>query len=753
MKKALVFTPSALFRLSHFEISDDWFKDFQVPLNFVEIKRIEIDNFIYFIEPSLENDDTPLVVINLTGEHPVFQNRRSNTHTLERIITVARSLFTSSVKIPVTWREYHDRSLLSIYAQNRQTGDGARINFNTRPNGDGSLYAFATTQEAANLQVIPQHDEIYLTARKNITDAILSEAPSKIGVEASGIILSTRLPQGFSQDASLKQWYESKLTDEQRSFVDKPHDGPVRLRGSAGTGKTVSLVIKAMRDGENAETKQQTVKYGFITHSLASVDMTSAIAESLDVHGLLSGRGCFCTIELRTLYDLANQHLKFTLEGLQPLSLDGREGRRLQFELIEGTLKEMANSLVINAQYTDITSTIQKRWKMAAKGEDSKFIIEIMNEFASILDAEGIRAGEEKSEKYVKGTIHRPKWLIPLEKEIDRRFILEVHRRYRSCLSEMNTLSVDQMVADFNSFLDSNRWDSLRNRFGYDALFVDELHLFTGIERQLLQKLIKKSNDTNGIPKRPAIFMAYDLKQSPNDAFASLDGSGTIFTASTGLQNSDLVKLEKVFRYTPEIADFLSDLDATFPAIDVPGEWNAYSGIAQLANGHRPELTIYPDERTLFKHVFAEAQTLARRISGGGRRVAVLCVSEEMFDLYLPAALGQFCDSMLPVTNREPSSELRHAGKRFIFSMPEYVAGLQFDTVFLLNVDTSEAPADASIGLRRRFISNLYLGSSRAENSLQLASCITRGGASDILNLALSRKSLIQSPLPGRKKR
>lgn len=135
-------------------------------------------------------------------------------------------------------------------------------------------------------------------------------------------------------------------------------------------------------------------------------------------------------------------------------------------------------------------------------------------------------------------------------------------------------------------------------------------------------------------------------------------------------------------------------------------------------------------------------------MTGGGRRVAVLCASEDQFDRYLEAAAGQYAGRHLPITSREPSSELRHAGKRFVFSMPEYVAGLQFDTVFLIHVDAAEAPADASDGVRRRFISNIYLGSSRAERTLKIASCLSRGGRSDILGMALDRGSLIETAAP-----
>ena len=112
---------------------------------------------------------------------------------------------------------------------------------------------------------------------------------------------------------------------------------------------------------------------------------------------------------------------------------------------------------------------------------------------------------------------------------------------------------------------------------------MDELHLFTSIERQTLHKLIRRNMADDGRPIRPPIFMAYRLKQSPRDTFAQYgEGDQSLFTVATGLQGSELVKLDRVFRYTPQIAEFLSDLDATFPAIDIPGEWDAYAGKAQL---------------------------------------------------------------------------------------------------------------------------------------------------------------------------
>jgi hypothetical protein len=745
--KALVFSASALFEFSRFSIPREWFNSYDLPDLDAGLKRAVIDDIVYIIENSLNDDDGPLVVINLADPYPVFSEGRDNALLLERIITVARAAFTTSVKVPPTWRPYREHCLLAINAASRIKGRGSRVSINLRPNNVGDVFVYAFNEEVVAFSDQPNIELLHLEARSKFADAIL--APSFPSPEStrSGIVLEERSSRGFVQGATLQQWYSSKLTSSQQRFVDKPYDGPVRLRGVAGTGKTLSLIIKILRDGARFEAAKQSVKLCFITHSTASVDFVSAMAEGLDTLGLLTGRGEFCKIEVRTLYDLAHEHLHFELDNLQPLSLDGREGRVLQAELIGSALREMWSSTILQARFSDISPILRSQWEGIVEnaGEGYTLVTELMNEFSSVLDAESIRIGEERGERYAKAAIKRAAWLMTLETEIDRRFVLEIHRRYRAHLSAMNTLSVDQMVADFNTYLDSNRWDRVRDRSGYDALFVDELHLFTATERQTLHRLIKRGLDDKGIVKRPPIFMAYDLKQSPRDSFTQLEETGSqFFAATTALQNSELVELDKVFRYTPQITEFLTDLDAAFPAIDIPGEWEAYAGTAKLGPGPLPEIHVFKDDRALFETVFDEASRCARTIQGGGKRIAVLCPSEAVFDRYLLIAAGRYEGKVLPITNREPATGLQHAGKRFIFSMPEYVAGLQFDTVFLIHADAAEAPPNSSIGTRRRFISSVYLGSSRAEKTLQISASLTRGGKSDIFDMAIGRRSLLE---------
>jgi hypothetical protein len=136
--------------------------------------------------------------------------------------------------------------------------------------------------------------------------------------------------------------------------------------------------------------------------------------------------------------------------------------------------------------------------------------------------------------------------------------------------------------------------------------------------------------------------------------------------------------------------------------------------------------------------VFSQAQSVANK--QGGRQVAVLCMNDELFGKYLK--FGRIGGKFVALTSRDEVSELKYAGKRCVFSTPDYVAGLQFHTVFLINVDKADLLDEDGIGKRRRFVSRCYLGASRASKQLQIVCNAERGGPAEILNGPLQAGSL-----------
>jgi hypothetical protein len=278
----------------------------------------------------------------------------------------------------------------------------------------------------------------------------------------------------------------------------------------------------------------------------------------------------------------------------------------------------------------------------------------------------------------------------------------------------------------------------LRDKIGFDLIFVDEFHYFNRAERMTLHNLFRRRAITEG---RLPLFMAYDFKQAPSDAFLGRirEDAGNTFK-SVGAGETELVELTQVFRSTPEIANFLRDLDGSFPALDLAEEWGSYSSTSNEPHGDLPVLTIASSTIDLLDNVFAQAQSAANK--HGGRQVAVLCMNDELFSMYLK--LGRISGKFIALTSRDEIAELKYAGKRCVFSMPDYVAGLQFHTVFLINVDKADLLDEDGIGRRRRFVSRCYLGASRASINLQIICNDERGGPADVLNGPIEAGSLAQ---------
>ena len=302
--KALVLTQESVTRLNRFGISDEWFAHFDLPSGNHNLKKATIRDIIYIIEDELDDDTGPLVVIQLGDDNGIFSPSRNNALILDRIILTSTAHFFRTVQIPTNWRPYSERDLLSFYAGNVHTGRGARLHAQKNPSGTADLFFFAWTDRTRDFSDLQIDSSLPKLAREKFADAILAPSEGQVEESTAGIILCEKLPQGFTQSADLQQWYDSKLTAEQRRFVDMPYEGPVRLRGAAGTGKTLSLVVKLLHDGMALRGDAIRQRLCFIAHSQGAIDLVQTMCETLVspriFRGFSDGQ---CRIELRTLYD------------------------------------------------------------------------------------------------------------------------------------------------------------------------------------------------------------------------------------------------------------------------------------------------------------------------------------------------------------------------------------------------------------------------------------------------------------------
>lgn len=726
---AIVIDRKAISILDRALVEDAWLEKFEVPQNTDGLRRVKCQDIVYLLSEDADLDDGYLVV-NTAVFAPAAGLAKPRT-AFERIIRVALRHFDRSIAIPVQWQTYHTGSRLSVFAQSSRDAQ-QRVYFDQSPDGSGNLYAFAVTSNPEDLDGVAEDDSLYQRAIEGICDALLADPPATPPVGNFGVLLSEPLGVRLTSAGTLQEWYEQRLNKEQLAFVNQKHDRPVRLRGAAGTGKTQSMVVKCLRDLYADADGDKT--FAFLTHSSALAhtgvrSMLHALDPTERWTSLKTPSGQ-PRLWIGTIYELAQEKLGYEKKGLRPLSLDGREGREYQRMLIEEAIGQVVTDPRVVLDLFPSCQGFQERLKNRDK--DPSLIDELMNEFACVLDLEAIKKGTHEANRYVRGS--REPWQIVLPSEADRRLVLEIHDIYSALLRKAKMLGMDQMIADFGGYLGTHEWGALRERDGFDLVFVDEYHYFTRAEAMLLHNLFKTRTQTEG---RWPLLMAYDIKQGTNDVAFS---GGMEKFRNPGVGESILNELKQVYRSTPQITEFLRDLDASFPAMDLEGEYATYVAESQQGNGETPTLTVYETDIGLVDSVFEQATRVAREIDGGGSQVAVLCLNETLFDKIRVA--GRVREKFVPITTREDLKELRYAKSKCVFSMPEYVAGLQFHTVFLIHADSADYDEGQGQGTRRRYVSRVYLGASRAARKILLSSSKEHGGPNQLLATPLANGTL-----------
>ncbi|WGR69816.1 MULTISPECIES: hypothetical protein [unclassified Bradyrhizobium] len=110
------------------------------------------------------------------------------------------------------------------------------------------------------------------------------------------------------------------------------------------------------------------------------------------------------------------------------------------------------------------------------------------------------------------------------------------------------------------------------------------------------------------------------------------------------------------------------------------------------------------------------------------------------------AAASQYEADVFVIASRDDTERVRYSGRKILLSTPEYVAGLQFDTVVLVDANKDLVPDAPNAGyMVRRILSELYLGISRAEQRLLIFAAQDAGGISSLLNGAIAKGLIVQS--------
>lgn len=632
------------------------------------------------------------------------------------------------LSLPRGWAQYKHDQFIAFFAvpsgdeqstrwiAEVEYGDRADVIFwqTTTSANKSTLEDFAASSQRSN----PLNESAWNAA---ITDAVrvFSEARRSVSVDVDMNL--TALEQLRPYVRTYETWM-SEISNDQIAFIKAPTDKSIRLRGPAGSGKTLALTLKSIREYLRPK-NEEPPRILFVTHSWA---LAAQVQSSIDSMGVTP----VPDIEVLPLLAVAQSLIPKEYVDSAAFSLvgdDSLSGKQAQLDEIADVIRDFVASDWISYKQ-GVSASLRDRFDSNDDEVRLALAWDLLIEFGSVIGASGIFPGAGSDLRYFQLT--RASWMQPLTTKADLRVVYELYSRYVSSLEDRSLITTDQLLADFVSYLETHAWNRRRKTEGYDLIFVDEFHLFSPLERQVLHYL------TSDVATYPRLFMAADPRQSPSSAFIGVAADETRSSASDAAEG-DLgdvrgYELTTVHRFSPQILSLIKHIHLAFPTLFLGQDWDIDFSkvVSSQEDGPIPRLISSSSRSGEESDLYASIRDLYSR-----GRIAVAVVDSRQWVRFTHLA-GELSRSgkfhVTTVTGRSDIEGLRYRNKGVVIGSAEHLAGLQFETVLAVGVPDMN-PGATSSSDKTRLLSMLYLALSRAEHEVRVFTNEDDGGAPEVL--------------------
>ena len=527
--------------------------------------------------------------------------------------------------------------------------------------------------------------------------------------------------------------WDKILTDSQRDFIYKLYDGPMRLEGPAGTGKTLTLILKSIYLLLESEKRQEECRIIFFAHSKATQLSIRNIFDSIS-EGKWAEQyyGRAQSILITTLHEFCiDKILVSNISESEVLERDALDSKQLQY-------------FAVGEAYDMIMESFYKTYKPLLSDELIKFIEEndknraaicslLQHEFSVMI--KGKASGE--LEKYKK--------LTPLESglsartENDKLFVYKIFSEYQRHFEQMQQYDTDDIVLTAIGHLDSPVWRRRRKREGFDYIFIDETHLFNPNETILFHHL------TKGPQTLPIIF-SIDISQAIGDQGSNSDDFLESYKKANKIYNKEY---ELVFRCSQQITDLAMSITAS--GSNLFGHFrNPYKETISAFTAQEESISMFPEyalvnEDGMLAHALKYAEDMVNKMRCSPGDIAIVSFSENLL-VELTKSMGSH--KYIEIIRRGDLDAKNRAlkEKAFILSMPEYIGGLEFHGVILIGVDGLHVPPMAGEDVSRKYLmfsafNKLYVSITRAKYRVVLIG-VKEHGLSPCLEYSIKEKTL-----------
>lgn len=529
------------------------------------------------------------------------------------------------------------------------------------------------------------------------------------------------------------------LTTTQKNFVFKAlTDRPERIEGAAGTGKTISMILRCINLLESKLTSQENFNILFITHSISSKNLIKDLLENNypGVGKYYDRNYSPVSINVETLHEWCINNLNLPLSYTELLDRDAQDSKHLQLMHLEEALSEaMANDF---ASFSPILSETFKAFISSTKKEE---LLEMLQYEISIT----IKGrASDNLDKYKK--LNRLKYSIPVESEHDLVFLYVIFKKYQNKLSNVGVFDTDDIILTSLNQLDTPIWRRRKASAGYNALFIDETHLFNLNELSVFHHLCKDENQLN-------IIYAIDKSQAIGDRGLTNE----VINESLGfpaLENISSEMYQTVFRCSPDIVNLafsvLSSGATLFTSFENPLNKVQYAFThGEERKSKSPKFQLYESDESMISDSFAIAERLCNELDTLKSKVLIISTSNE-----LATKIHGYAKKMNKpfevLKSRGDIEVLKTAIKtnRFVLSHIDYVGGLEFDAVVICGADKKRVPpTDENENESFHFLNyawhnRMYVAITRAKYSVYLQGERARG-ISKLLEKAIHSKILM----------
>ncbi|MTI83932.1 MAG: DUF2075 domain-containing protein [Firmicutes bacterium] len=430
--------------------------------------------------------------------------------------------------------------------------------------------------------------------------------------------------------------------------VIQQNENQMLINGSAGTGKSITLLYKLIKTMEQEQEGQRIL---YVTFNRTLLDDARKRAKRSKQFEYLKGRH---ELHMHTFHYMAYTLLKqMGFEWVRPFNSTLRDIKNMENDLMR-RIRIILESYTNSPEY----SCLPQGEKFYATQNAAFFLEEILWMKAN---------GYIRKEDYLKvertGRSNNPRLT-----KLQRNTVYNIFEEYQRQMKEKFHQDMD--MEDYALLL-LQYFDQIQPELHYDYIYVDEVQDLKPMQIKILAKLANKSIVICGDPKQRI------YKNSPH-TYANL---------GLQIQGRKNRNLNTNFRSTKQIMALANALEFE----DIEKEREDTRNFVR--EGEKPEIRFYDTQDKMHKYLIkAIKQIIAKDPSS---TIAVIHrYEEEIIRNKTPRVKNALASQFFLITTEQYNKQFDYnAEKRPIFFTDAYsVKGLEFDHVFILQFDRTHYP-------------------------------------------------------------